>query len=115
MIYFNYLTNEVILRNPSIGDAENLDLNTDFSIAEDGTVTSKVQDYTNKILTLSFLLLDNDYDNLISFIDTCGAETIQYTDKDSVVWDVKILSETVQYTQEKEKTLVSLQVIGAKV
>lgn len=75
------------LRNPELGNNEQVDVKTMFKVAMDGSIHSHRQTPMNQRLLLSFTALSKtDIENYFAFITASSGEAVKYTDHEAVVW-----------------------------
>ena len=118
-------TLNLTLPNPPFGNAEVLNIKTNYKFAMEGTVRSYKKTPINYKLIMTFKTLQEEtcgsitYEevtDLIDFIETAIGDFIKVTDWDSNVWKVKLLTSPAQFTQQNRAFHeVTLEFEGIKI
>jgi len=89
------------LRNPELGNSEQLDLKTQFKITMDGEINSHRRTPMNQKLLLSWVNLTKaKIEEFITFLETSAGDEVRYTDHDANVWRGYILTNPLDYVTE---------------
>jgi len=92
-------TTTVTLRNPELGNNEQVDVKTMFKIAMDGSVHSHKRTPMNQRLLLSFKNLSKtDVENFLTFLGTSSGSIVGYNDHEAVLWKGIIFTNPIEAT-----------------
>ena len=118
MITFEYPvvgpTASVTLRNPDMGDSNSHILKSQFGISANSTIYNKITVTANRTHLITVILLEDDIDNLNTFLLVSAGQEIKYTDKDAVAWNGYLQTVLFKFDKLVNKQKVTLQFIGSE-
>ncbi len=112
MIALEFGDNALLLRDIGF-PRRTLNLKVRIQRAMNGTFYATKQTPASTIHEQAFALLSvDDLDKLVAFVKACWGGLIKYTDRDDVVWFVKILTEPTDIEdQARSRRVVTLRMV----